>query len=67
MIIVLKSFYLERHLKKVIYLPKEVLWRRKEAFSDGCSSVKNSWHSIITEFVNEIISDEDYKFQRKKI
>tara|TARA_Y100000389_G_scaffold100824_1_gene97543 strand:+ start:9232 stop:10866 length:1635 start_codon:yes stop_codon:yes gene_type:complete len=28
-------------------LPKEVLWRKKEAFSDGVSSEKNSWYSII--------------------
>ena len=48
------------------YLPDELLWRRKEAFSDGCSSVKKSWHSIITNFVNEIISDEDFEFQKKK-
>ena len=28
-------------------LPKEILWRVKEAFSDGVSSQKNSWYSII--------------------
>jgi asparagine synthase (glutamine-hydrolysing) len=28
-------------------IPDEVLWRRKEAFSDGCSSESNSWHKII--------------------
>jgi asparagine synthase (glutamine-hydrolysing) len=28
-------------------LPKEVLWRTKEAFSDGCSSVEDSWYEII--------------------
>ena len=29
------------------YLPEEVLWRRKEAFSDGVSSMKRSWHHIL--------------------
>lgn len=29
------------------YLPKDILWRRKEAFSDGVSSKKDSWHTII--------------------
>lgn len=62
----IEKFLLRKAFEEGDYLPKEVLWRRKEAFSDGCSSVKNSWHSIITDFVNEIISDEDYEFQRKK-
>lgn len=29
------------------YLPSKVLWRKKEAFSDGVSSVKDSWYEII--------------------
>jgi len=28
-------------------LPREVLWRRKEAFSDGVSSASSSWHHQI--------------------
>lgn len=36
-------------------LPKEVLWRTKEAFSDGVSSNNKSWYQIITEKVNEKI------------
>ena len=34
-------------------LPKEVLWRKKEAFSDGVSSQKKAWYQIIQE--NDII------------
>ncbi len=34
------------------YLPKEVLWRRKEAFSDGVSSQDRSWYKIIEEKVS---------------
>ena len=33
------------------YLPKNVLWRRKEAFSDGVSSKERSWYQIIDEMV----------------
>ena len=33
------------------YLPKEVLWRQKEAFSDGVSSKDRSWYTIIDEFI----------------
>ena len=35
------------------YLPKEVLWRRKEAFSDGVSSKNRSWYKIIEEKVTK--------------
>jgi len=35
------------------YLPKEVLWRRKEAFSDGVSSKERSWYKIIEDKVSE--------------
>ena len=27
-------------------IPSSVLWRKKEAFSDGVSSTENSWHKI---------------------
>ena len=47
-------------------LPKEVLWRRKEAFSDGCSSNERSWHKIIQEFVDKQISDEEYEKEKNK-
>ena len=40
-------------------LPESVLYRQKEAFSDGVSSSENSWHNIIkkynTYFVSHII------------
>jgi len=32
-------------------LPKEVLWRRKEAFSDGVSGTEKSWYQNIQEMV----------------
>jgi asparagine synthase (glutamine-hydrolysing) len=32
-------------------LPNEVLWRKKEAFSDGVSSTSNSWYETIQKFV----------------
>lgn len=41
-------------------LPKEVLWRKKEAFSDGVSSLNRSWYQIITEKVdNMLLSNSD--------
>lgn len=41
-------------------LPKEVLWRKKEAFSDGCSSNERSWHKVIQEFVDKQVTDKEY-------
>ena len=31
------------------YLPDDVLWRRKEAFSDGVSATTRSWYEVIQE------------------
>ena len=44
-----------------------MLWRRKCAFSDGVSSQKRSWHKIIQNFVNQIISDEEFFQERKRL
>lgn len=41
------------------YLPNEVLWRQKEAFSDGISSEDNSWYSIIQTMCDKLITDEE--------
>lgn len=41
------------------YLPKSVLWRRKEAFSDGVSSLQKSWYEIINEKVSEHFKDNN--------
>uniref|UniRef100_A0A6C0EUI3 asparagine synthase (glutamine-hydrolyzing) n=1 Tax=viral metagenome TaxID=1070528 RepID=A0A6C0EUI3_9ZZZZ len=44
-------------------LPKEILFRKKEAFSDGVSSLNNSWYQIIQARVEHlIIPDELYIF-----
>jgi asparagine synthase (glutamine-hydrolysing) len=42
------------------YIPGEILWRKKEAFSDGISQETMSWHKIIQNFVNGKISDDEY-------
>lgn len=40
------------------YLPKEIVWRRKNGFSDGVGSVKKPWYSYIQDFVNQRLADE---------
>lgn len=34
-------------------LPSEVLWRTKEAFSDGVSEITRSWYQIIQEYIED--------------
>jgi len=56
--------YLFRKAFDKDYLPKEVLWRRKEAFSDGVSSQKRSWHTIIEE---KVLEQKDIVYNINKI
>ena len=46
-------------------LPSEVLWRKKEAFSDGVSGLEKSWYEIIQEKV-EVPSDWKEKAKEYK-
>jgi asparagine synthase (glutamine-hydrolysing) len=39
-------------------IPQDVLWRKKEAFSDGVSSPENSWHRIIQMYIDEKYTTE---------
>ena len=52
-------------------LPKHILWRTKEAFSDGVSGEDGSWFTLIDRMVNELVqcgkfddtyNEEDYIF-----
>jgi asparagine synthase (glutamine-hydrolysing) len=45
-------------------LPDEILWRKKEAFSDGVSSTEKSWYQIIQEHINEIVTDTEFEEQK---
>ena len=51
-------------------LPKEVLWRTKEAFSDGVSGKNKSWYEIIDEYLKfnldvDIQEDDNFLFYNK--
>jgi asparagine synthase (glutamine-hydrolysing) len=50
-----KTYGIEKYILRKAFedlLPQEVVWRVKEAFSDGVSSVENSWFSIIQRHVD---------------
>lgn len=48
------------------YLPEEVLWRQKEAFSDGISSIEDSWYTIIQRMCDKIVSDDELSKAKEK-
>ncbi len=48
------------------YLPEEVRLRPKEAFSDGVSSIKRSWYSILQEYINNAITDKELETAQLK-
>lgn len=41
-------------------IPRDVLWRKKEAFSDGVSSPNDSWHNTIKLHVETQLMDNEY-------
>jgi len=62
------SFKMKNGIEKFIlrdtfkeFLPHSVVWRTKEAFSDGVSKIEESWHTIIQNYCsNQNLSEESY-------
>ena len=54
----IEKWWLRKAFEGTGLLPDEVLWRKKEAFSDGVSSKEKSWYEIIQDRCRETISDE---------
>uniref|UniRef100_A0A6C0M2V3 asparagine synthase (glutamine-hydrolyzing) n=1 Tax=viral metagenome TaxID=1070528 RepID=A0A6C0M2V3_9ZZZZ len=54
------DYAVEKHLLRKAFgslLPEDVMWRRKEAFSDGVSGHERTWVQIIKEYVDQRVSD----------
>ena len=61
-----EKWILRRAFDDGVTLPKQVLWRRKEAFSDGVSSQEKSWYQEIQERVLQYVPEDWYeKAQRQ--
>ncbi|KAF3707832.1 Asparagine synthetase [glutamine-hydrolyzing] [Channa argus] len=61
---------MEKHLlresfKGLNLIPDEILWRRKEAFSDGVMSEKKSWYTFLQEHVESMVNDDQMEKARK--
>lgn len=60
-----KTYNIEKYLFRKAFdglnlLPDEVLWRKKEAFSDGVSSKERSWFQMIQEHINKKFETKTY-------
>jgi len=62
----IEKYLLRKSFEQVKLIPDEVLWRPKEAFSDGCSSERRSWHIIIKEYVDELVTNEEFNINKQK-
>lgn len=54
----IEKWWLRKAFDGMDLLPDEVLWRKKEAFSDGVSSKEKSWYEIIQEDCEKNITNE---------
>lgn len=57
--IVMEKALLRDAFKDEDLLPREVLYRRKEAFSDGVSAQDESWYVILQKWCEKEFSDEE--------
>jgi asparagine synthase (glutamine-hydrolysing) len=56
----IEKWLIRSAFSKYLEIPHEVLWRVKEAFSDGVSKKENSWYKIIEEEVQNKGKEKDY-------
>lgn len=62
---------IEKHLLRSAFsdqglIPDEILWRPKEAFSDGVSSVTTSWYEVLQKYIDVQINDDELAEARHK-
>lgn len=60
----MEKYMLRKAFANEDLLPSEVLWRKKEAFSDGVSNPERSWHHVLQEYINQHVSDEEFHAQK---
>jgi len=61
----IEKYLIRRSFQGTNLLPDEILWRTKEAFSDGVSSEKKNWLDKLKSYANQVISDEEMEFRKK--
>ena len=56
----LEKQILRDSFKETKILPEEILYRPKEAFSDGISSNERSWFTVLQEYIDLKVSDDEF-------
>ena len=62
----IEKYLLRKAFDGIDLIPAKVLWRPKEAFSDGVSQTTKSWYQIIQEHVDTLITDDEFKTEAPK-
>ncbi len=61
-----EKWILRRAFDDGVTLPHQVLWRKKEAFSDGVSSTEKSWYQEIQERVKPFMPENWYEKSQRQ-
>ena len=61
-----EKYLLRKTFDDGITLPDEILWRTKEAFSDGVSNDKEAWFETINKFIKSTIFSNDSNYPEKE-
>lgn len=57
----IEKWWLRQAFEGTNTIPNDVLWRKKEAFSDGVSGKERSWFEIIQDFIGTQVTHEEWK------
>ncbi|XP_053302190.1 asparagine synthetase [glutamine-hydrolyzing] isoform X2 [Pleuronectes platessa] len=60
-----EKYLLRESFKGLNLIPEEILWRRKEAFSDGMTSMKKSWYTYLQEHLQSMVNDDQMEKAHK--
>lgn len=61
----IEKYLIRQAFSETGLLPDEILWRTKEAFSDGVSSEKNNWLDKIKSLTNASIDNATFELAKK--
>jgi len=56
----IEKWWLRKAFENTNTIPNEVLWRKKEAFSDGVSGKERSWFEILQDFIKTQVTEEEW-------
>jgi asparagine synthase (glutamine-hydrolysing) len=62
----IEKYILRKAFEGTNIIPDSILWRKKEAFSDGVSSPHNSLHTLLKKHIDNIISDEEFSLNSSR-